>query len=89
MGPPVAEIKGADGQKLASGDYNENAAGCCQGVNGVSCCRNASFEENKGIEKTQGSNWPVLQKRPILSAGGILGALAAVTVAHRFFRRSG
>ncbi|TKY50473.1 Altered inheritance of mitochondria protein 32 [Spatholobus suberectus] len=107
MGPPVAKIKGADNQKLANGDdngkvnlsNNENVAGCCQGVNGVSCCRSASFEQNKGIDKTaeaykkQGSNiswcWPVLQKRDILTAGGILGALAAVALAYRFYRRSG
>lgn len=116
MGPPVAELKGADDhQKLADGgdtrkvkkndvesnnlSNNENVAGCCQGVNGVSCCRSESFEQNKGIDKTaeahkkQGSqtswSWPVLLERHILTSAGILGALAAVAVAYRFYRRSG
>ncbi|CAJ1946619.1 unnamed protein product [Sphenostylis stenocarpa] len=107
MGPPVAGMKVADDHKLANGDdngkanlsNNENVAGCCQGVNGVSCCRSASFGQNKDIDnksaeayKKQGSNinwcWPLLQKRDILTASGILGALAAVAVAYRFCRRS-
>ncbi|KAL9323266.1 hypothetical protein ACSQ67_008123 [Phaseolus vulgaris] len=101
MGPPVAEVKVADDHKLANGDYNnENVGGCCQGVNGVSCCRSPSFEQNKQdihnksaeASKRQGSNiscsWPSLQKRDILTASAILGALAAVAVAYRFYRRS-
>ena len=115
MGPPIAAVKGADDQKLANGDdignvkknnvesnnlsNNENVVGCCQGVNGVSCCRSANFEQNKGIEETteahkkEGSKicwkWPALQERDILTAAGILGALAAVAVAYKFYRRSG
>lgn len=30
---------------------NENFAGCCQGANGVSCCRDGSLEQNSGIEE--------------------------------------
>lgn len=115
MGPPVAEVKGADDQKLANGDdagnakknqvesvnlsNNENVAACCQGVNGASCCMSASLEQTKGIEETTEAhkkqcskiswNWPVLQERQILTAAGVLGALAAVAVAYRFYRRSG
>lgn len=102
MGPPGAEIKVADDHKLANGVYNnkanlsnnENVTGCCQGVNGVSCCRTASFDDKTAeAYKKQGSNnisWclPVLKKRDILTAGGILGALAAVAVAFRFYRRA-
>ena len=55
MGPGVAEVKVADEQKLGNGDDNgkgslsnkENVGGCCQGSNGVSCCRSTSFEQNK------------------------------------------
>lgn len=117
MGSPDAKLKGVSDQKLANGDdthkskkndvennksNNENVVGCCQGVNGVSCCRSESIEQNKGVNgtaeeahKKQGSkislscSWPVLQERHILTATGILGALAAVAVAYRFYRRSG
>ncbi|KAL2335741.1 hypothetical protein Fmac_016954 [Flemingia macrophylla] len=101
MGSPVAEIKGADNHKLANGDdnsrsnlnNNENVAGCCQGVNGVSCCRSEGFDKTVEAYEKQGSNkswyWPILQKGDILTASGILGALAAVAVAYRFYKRSG
>lgn len=78
---------------------NENVVGCCQGVNGVSCCRTTTFEQNKEIEETtkehkkQGSkvswSWPVLQQRDILTATGILGVLAAIAVGYKFCKRSG
>ncbi|CAK8533763.1 unnamed protein product [Lathyrus sativus] len=72
---------------------NENVAGCCQGVNGVSCCRSASFEQNKVVDETVEENkkqgWSVLQQRNILTATSILGALAAVAIGYRFYRRSG
>ncbi|WJX65248.1 hypothetical protein P8452_49929 [Trifolium repens] len=115
MGAPIAELKGANDQKLANGDdthkikkknvesnnlsNNDNVVGCCQGVNGVSCCRTESFEQNKVVDETavthknQGSNvcwsWPVLQQRDILTATGILGVLAAVAVGYKFYRKSG
>ncbi|XP_061357526.1 altered inheritance of mitochondria protein 32-like [Gastrolobium bilobum] len=115
MGPPIAGVNGTDDKKLANGNdtgkakkndvesnnlsNNENVVGCCQGVNGVSCCRSTSFEQNKEIGETteahkkQGSkiswNWPVLQEREILTTAGILGALAAVAVGYGFYRRSG
>ncbi|PRQ54038.1 putative thioredoxin-like ferredoxin [Rosa chinensis] len=30
---------------------NDNFAGCCQGANGVSCCRDGNLEQNSGIEE--------------------------------------
>ncbi|PNY13881.1 altered inheritance of mitochondria protein 32-like, partial [Trifolium pratense] len=111
MGPPVAELKGENDQKLANGDdthkikkknvessnnlsNNDNVVGCCQGVNGVSCCRSENFEQNKVVDETaQGSkvcwSWPALQQRDILTATGILGVLAAVAVGYKFCRKSG
>ncbi|KAK7395793.1 hypothetical protein VNO78_16363 [Psophocarpus tetragonolobus] len=115
MGPAVAEEKGADDQKVANrediseGKSNhvesdnlsskENLGGCCQGVNGVSCCRSASVEQNNEIEETpeaikkKGSkvccNWPVLQQRDILTAVGMIGAVAVVVVAYKLYRRAG
>ncbi|KAK7265986.1 hypothetical protein RIF29_18623 [Crotalaria pallida] len=113
MGKPVAaDVKGSDDHKLANGDKkkkqvesnnnlskNENMVGCCQGVDGVSCCMNVSPETNKGFEETtetdkkQGSkktnlNWPLLEERRVLTTAGILGALAAVFMAYKFYRRS-
>ncbi|KAK7339591.1 hypothetical protein VNO77_20269 [Canavalia gladiata] len=116
MGPSIAEVKGANDQKLANANgedsskgkenhvesdnlsSKENVAGCCQGVNGVSCCRSANLEQNNGIAETearkkQGSkiscNWPVLQQRDILTAVGVLGAAAVVAVAYKLYRRAG
>ncbi|KEH24783.1 sucrase/ferredoxin family protein [Medicago truncatula] len=43
MGPPIAEVKGENDEKLANGkninveSNNKNIVGCCQGVDGVSC----------------------------------------------------
>ena len=75
----------------------ENVGGCCQGVNGVSCCRSASLEQNKEIEETPEthkkgskicSNWPQLQQRDIRTAVGVLGAVAVVVVAYKLYRRA-
>jgi hypothetical protein len=58
MGPPIAEVKGENDQKLGNGkninveSNNENVVGCCQGVDGVSCCKSQSFEQNKVIDET-------------------------------------
>ncbi|RDY09957.1 hypothetical protein CR513_05588 [Mucuna pruriens] len=104
LGPSVAN--GEDTSKgknnhVASDNLSskENVAGCCQGVNGVSCCRSASVEQNNGIEekpeahKKQGSksccNWPVLQQRDILTAVSVVGAVAVVAVAYKLYRRAG
>ncbi|BAU00956.1 hypothetical protein VIGAN_11010000 [Vigna angularis var. angularis] len=93
------KLANGDDNGKASLSNNENVGGCCQGANGVSCCQSASFEQNKDNDnktgeayKRQRSNiscsWPLLQKRDILTATGILGALAAVAIAYRFYRRS-
>ncbi|KAK7293437.1 hypothetical protein RJT34_16302 [Clitoria ternatea] len=108
MGPSVVDGKGADDQKLANGKdtskgkknhvesdklSSNETVGCCQGVNGVSCCRTASAEQNEEIPKQQGSkiscSWSVLQQRDILTAVGVLGAVAVVAVAYKLYRRSG
>jgi len=51
-------LKGENDQKLANGkninveSNNENVVGCCQGVDGVSCCKSESFEQNKVVDET-------------------------------------
>ncbi|GAU31843.1 hypothetical protein TSUD_114540, partial [Trifolium subterraneum] len=42
MGSPVAEFKGVESSNN----------GCCQGVDGGSCCRSENFEQNKVIDET-------------------------------------
>ncbi|WJX75762.1 hypothetical protein P8452_59261 [Trifolium repens] len=68
--------------------------GCCQGVNGGSCCSFPSpAQTNKTKESTKESkickNWPILKERDILTAVGVLGAVAVVAVAYKLYRRSG
>ncbi|KAE9588927.1 hypothetical protein Lal_00012531 [Lupinus albus] len=110
MGPSVKgdDLKVSNGEVTSNGkkdrigsdnlSNNENVVSCCQGVNGgVSCCRDASFEQNKGNEETietqkkQGCritwNWPALKERDILTAAGVLGAVAVVLVAYKLYRR--
>lgn len=113
MGP--AEVKGADDQKATNGEdtsnaknnhiesdnlsSKENVGGCCQGINGVSCCRSASVEQTNSVEETPEaqkkkgnkicSYWPELQQRDILTAVGVVGAVAVVAVAYKHYRRSG
>ncbi|KAI4348203.1 hypothetical protein L6164_008956 [Bauhinia variegata] len=110
MGPSVEEGKGTDAQKLPNVvdtskteknlSNNENVGGCCQGVNGVSCCRSASFEQSNGTAETAEANkkqgrkmsWPgsvKLNERHILTGVAICGAVVAVSVAYKFYRRSG
>lgn len=106
MGPSVAEVNGVDDQKLANGEdtnkgkengiksddlISKDVGGCCQGVNGVSCCR---IEQSNGIEGSTekskiSSNWSGLKERDILIGVGVLGAVAAVAVAFKIYKRSG
>ncbi|KEH22139.1 putative thioredoxin-like ferredoxin [Medicago truncatula] len=68
----------------------ENVTGCCQGVNGVSCC---SFPNPaKRDEIKEGKSCKIrslLKERDVLTAVGVLGAGAAVAVAYKLYRRSG
>ena len=116
MGSSVEEDKVMDSQKLPDGENtsksqrnhlengklsnNENVAGCCQGVNGFSCCRTASVEQNndaKEIAEAHKKQWPKswgcwsapLNDRNILTTVAVVGAVAAVVVAIKFYRRSG
>nr|XP_025700665.1 uncharacterized protein LOC112801929 isoform X2 [Arachis hypogaea] len=104
MGPATQVANGGDTDTVKQNNVesnnlssNVNVGGCCQGVNGVSCCQTANFEQNKGIEETTGAHkkqgsetclkWPALQQHNIITAAGVLGALAAIAVAYRFYRR--
>ncbi|OMO69327.1 Sucraseferredoxin-like protein [Corchorus olitorius] len=80
---------------------NENTGGCCQGVNGVSCCMTASSEvsERKVEEKGEANGKTGLGKlkcwadsweqRDVLTAAAVIGAVATIAVAYSYYRRSG
>lgn len=79
-----------------------NAGGCCQGVNGFSCCMNASSEvsETKKSEETieprgktgtcRLTSWvESWEQRDVLTAAAVVGAVATIAVAYSYYRRSG
>ena len=65
--------------------------GCCQGVNGFSCCMDGSVDEkgtqNKAPRKL--SSWiGSLEQRDVLTAAAVVGAVATVAIAYSVYRRS-
>lgn len=72
----------------------ENAGGCCQGANGFSCCKDASLENNTTSEENKEvvskfSCWSSkLEQHNVLTAIAIVGAVATVTVAYAYYRKS-
>ncbi|XP_059284701.1 altered inheritance of mitochondria protein 32-like [Lycium ferocissimum] len=65
--------------------------GCCQGATGVSCCRDATPEEKEVEEKGQGrlpSCFRKWDKPEVLTAIGVVGAVAFVAVAYGFYKKS-
>jgi hypothetical protein len=90
-----------------SGSQNkkENFAGCCQGANGITCCRDGSVEQSSkiedkklkdnvefsGIEGPLGklSSWIGWEQSEVLTAAAVVGAAATVAVVYSYYRRSG
>lgn len=74
----------------------EAPSGCCQGVNGFSCCR----DERSEVRKESGSapskkrfdcisGWiGSFEQRDVLSAAAVVSAVVSVAVAYTFYRRS-
>ncbi|XP_023536213.1 altered inheritance of mitochondria protein 32-like [Cucurbita pepo subsp. pepo] len=82
----------------------ETIAGCCQGSNGFTCCRDESSGKSSRIENQskEASEEQVPKKAnkfscwtgqweqsEILAAAAIIGAVASVAVAYSLYRRSG
>lgn len=104
-GETVAEQKlpnGKDVKESNIGVTKDNVAGCCQGVNGFSCCRVGSSEageekklkENIEVHRKKElgklSSWiGSLEQSDILAALAVVGAVATVAVAYSLYRRSG
>ncbi|PON47608.1 Thioredoxin-like fold containing protein [Trema orientale] len=98
----VVVDKSRKDQESGSQDTKESFAGCCQGANGgVTCCRDASLEQNdKSEEKNleacskEGplcklSSWiGTLEQRDVLATAAVVGAVATVAVAYSYYRRS-
>ncbi|KAF7129534.1 hypothetical protein RHSIM_Rhsim10G0016700 [Rhododendron simsii] len=73
---------------------NGVVASCCQGANGVSCCQDGSSEAKetaevkgkKGLGKC--SSWMgKWEQSEVLTAVGVVGAVATIAVAYSFYRR--
>ncbi|KAK9119825.1 hypothetical protein Scep_017918 [Stephania cephalantha] len=113
------EINLPDDQKLQenSSGKNENdlsgtgkvdmqnavTVSCCQGANGVSCCRDGNIESSTGsTEKKQTdhsglcgsgldrvSAWMgKLEQTDVLAVAAVIGAVASVAVAYSYYKRS-
>ncbi|XP_019246075.1 PREDICTED: altered inheritance of mitochondria protein 32-like [Nicotiana attenuata] len=85
------EVTNEEKKPLENGSQ-ESATGfsCCQGAAGVSCCRDASAEP-KESKKGQGrvSNWfGKWEQREVLTAVGVVGAVAVVAVAYGFYKKA-
>ncbi|KAI8533613.1 hypothetical protein RHMOL_Rhmol10G0023200 [Rhododendron molle] len=72
---------------------NGVVASCCQGANGVSCCQDGSSEAKetaevkgkKGLGKC--SSWMgKWEQSEVLTAVGVVGAVATIAVAYSFYR---
>ncbi|XP_071710617.1 altered inheritance of mitochondria protein 32-like [Rutidosis leptorrhynchoides] len=68
----------------------KNTGSCCQGANGISCCRDESSdpkEVKKSIFKP-GFFTKKWEQHELYTAGAIVGALATVAVAYSLYKRS-
>ncbi|KNA06139.1 hypothetical protein SOVF_183710 [Spinacia oleracea] len=84
-------------------EVKESSTSCCQGTNGVSCCRDSSVGNGEVAEANlkKSTNEPCKKIRvclpawtgkweqsDLLMAGAVVGAVATVAVAYSIFRRS-
>ncbi|KAG6578669.1 hypothetical protein SDJN03_23117, partial [Cucurbita argyrosperma subsp. sororia] len=105
--PNGEDTKKSKDEIQENGDQSkvETVAGCCQGSNGFTCCRDESSGKSTRIEET--SKEPSEDQVPkktsklsccwtekweqseILTAVAVIGAVATVAVAYSIYRRSG
>lgn len=87
-------------QEPKSEEIKENVSGCCQGVNGVSCCQvppaNSEAKPKEACGSHGSKNLNCLsawvgkwEQSDILMGAAVVGAVATVAVAYSFYRRSG
>ncbi|KAD3641084.1 hypothetical protein E3N88_30308 [Mikania micrantha] len=89
-GNDVTIIK-PDHQASSTIEEKENNGGCCQGANGISCCRDEpprteTDEVNKAISKFNilTTKW---EKHEVFTAAAIVGAVVTIAVAYSFYKR--
>ncbi|KAL8266399.1 hypothetical protein R6Q59_003743 [Mikania micrantha] len=90
-GNDVTIIK-PDHQASSTIEEKENNGGCCQGANGISCCRDepprteTDKEVNKAISKFNilTTKW---EKHEVFTAAAIVGAVVTIAVAYSFYKR--
>ncbi|KAL9263627.1 Altered inheritance of mitochondria protein 32-like protein [Drosera capensis] len=88
-----------------SQEIKENAFTCCQGANGISCCRDETPATNGVVENAKPKEAPEVQEKQacvslpawlgkwghsdLLMAAAVVGALATVAVGYSHYKRSG
>ncbi|KAL5793250.1 hypothetical protein ACOSP7_001844 [Xanthoceras sorbifolium] len=96
--PNGKEEKKSKKHKESKAQVNkETDAGCCQGANGFSCCRDGSSDvtTEKKLKETKGpgglSSWIAsVDQKDVLTGVAVIGAVATVAVAYySIYRRSG
>ncbi|KAH6758542.1 hypothetical protein C2S51_018777 [Perilla frutescens var. frutescens] len=77
-------------QEIATEETTERVGGCCQGANGVSCCRDENIEKKAGDKELGGlSGWTgKWEQRHVLTTVAVVGAVATVAVAYGLYRRA-
>lgn len=76
-------------QETRSEESKGNFMSCCQGANGISCCRDVSAEEVEKKKATGGLlNFGKWEQPGILTAVGVIGAVSVVAIAYGFYKRS-
>ncbi|GAB2278978.1 hypothetical protein Dimus_013645 [Dionaea muscipula] len=86
-------------------EIKENVCSCCQGANGVSCCRDGTLTTNGDVEDVKPKETSEAQGKKacvpspawmgkwdqsdLLIAAAVVGAVATVAMAYSFYRRSG
>ena len=77
-------------QEIVAEETIERAGGCCQGANGMSCCREEKVEK-KADEKAVGGicGWTgKWEQRHVLTTVAVVGAVATVAIAYGVYRRA-
>lgn len=86
----IEEPKLANGTNASINEKKtESVGGCCQGVNGFSCCRDDNAEKQPGKEEVVPSSWMgKWDQRQVLTTVAVVGAVATIAVAYGVYRRA-
>jgi (2Fe-2S) ferredoxin len=76
------------GEKKVQVENGDAAGSCCQGANGVSCC-SSEVKETAEVKGKKGLVMGKWEQSDVLTAVGVVAAVATVAVAYSFYKRSG